>query len=197
MSVSTLRAPSKRSMKTRVDGGYAVITLGQFASVCEARKLGRISFLALRVWLAAHEQRAKRCTAKGKIRVTAQELARLIGGGTTKISVVRVLRKLQELSLIEWSEEAIRFSGEVTADAAKLAHSLGTDSRRPVPVPRFILRAIFRHTAPSEVLAAIAHLIRCLFKRGAEIRNSGLVSSSWVASAFGVGERSVHAASDG
>lgn len=180
-------------MKTRVDGGYAVITVGQFANVCEARRAGRISFLALRVWLAAHEQRAKRCCAKRLVRFTARELAVLIGRGTAEAAVRRALRKLQELSLIDWSEEAIRFPSEVTPDAETFAESLGTHSRRPVPVPRFILRALFRHTAPSEVMAAIAHLIRCLFKRGQEIRNAGLVSASWVASVFGVGERSVHA----
>jgi hypothetical protein len=43
-------------------------------------------------------------------------------------------------------------------------------------------------------MAAIAHLIRCLFRRGGKIFNGGLVSSSWVASVFGVGERSVHSA---
>lgn len=55
-------------MKTYVQGGYVTITVGQFANVCEARKSGRISFLGLRVWLACHEQRAKRCTAKTPVR---------------------------------------------------------------------------------------------------------------------------------
>ena len=58
-------------MATEVDGGYVVITVGQFASVCAARKDGIISFLALRVWLAAHEQKAKRCLAKGRLSFTS------------------------------------------------------------------------------------------------------------------------------
>jgi hypothetical protein len=43
-------------------------------------------------------------------------------------------------------------------------------------------------------MAAIGHLIRCLFKRGRQIANYGLVKASWIASVFGVAERSVHSA---
>lgn len=68
----------REHMQTSVDGGYALITVGQLANVCAARKENRITFLALRTWLAAHEQRAKRCTARGRVRFTLSELARLV-----------------------------------------------------------------------------------------------------------------------
>src|SRR5262249_15046166 len=127
-------------MRTNVDGGYAVITVGQFANVCEARRAGRISFLALRVWLAAHEQRAKRCTATGRVVFTVKELAKLIDRKLSERSVGRALRELGALSLLDWTPGGIQFSSEVQSDAAGFAESLGTDARRPVPVPRFILR---------------------------------------------------------
>src|SRR5689334_20850509 len=123
-------------MKTRVDGGYAVITVGQFANVCEARRSGTISFLALRVWLAAHEQRAKRCTAKGRVLFTVAELSKLIDRKLPERSVRRALRELAARSLIDWTPSAIVFLSNVRADAAEFAEALGTDSRRPVPVPR-------------------------------------------------------------
>src|SRR5262245_57235482 len=132
-------------MSSHVQGGYAVITVGQFANVCEARKAGRISFLALRVWLAAHEQRAKRCTAKGRVLFTVKELAKLIDRKLSERSVGRALRELHSVSLLDWTPEGIHFSSEVQHDAAEFAESLGTDARRPVPVPRMILRALFRH----------------------------------------------------
>ena len=75
-----------------------------------------------------------------------------------------------------------------------LARELGTSQKRPVPIPRRVLRALFRHKRPSEVMAAIGHLIRCLFRRGREISNYGLVKASWIASVFGIAERSVHSA---
>ncbi|MDL5047330.1 hypothetical protein QQ054_15025 [Oscillatoria amoena NRMC-F 0135] len=180
-------------MKTYVQGGYVTITVGQFANVCEARKSGRISFLGLRVWLACHEQRAKRCMAKGQVLFTVGELARLIRRASER-AVTRALSELQANQLLDWSEAAIQFPSGLQPEAEDLANSLGTKSERPVPVPRYILRGLFRHTRPSEVMAAIGHLIRCLFKAGAEIRAYGLVKASWVASVFGVGERSVHAA---
>jgi hypothetical protein len=181
-------------MKTTVQGGYAVITVGQFANVCEARKSGRISFLALRVWLAAHEQRAKRCMAKGRVLYTQKELSGLIGRGLSELSVSGAMRELHRHQLIEWSPTGIRFPTEVSPEAQETLNSLQTNSRRPVPVPRFVLRGLFRHKRPSEVMAAIGHLIRCLFKRGPEISNHGLVKASWIASVFGVAERSVHSA---
>jgi hypothetical protein len=179
-------------MATRVDGGYAVITVGQFANVCAARKKGVISFVALRVWLAAHEQRAKRCTATGRVSYTIKELARLVR--VHEAPAKKALAELSALSLITWSETFITFPQVVLGISEQMASELGTSPKRPVPVPRYVLRALFRHTRPSEVLAAIAHLIRCLFRRGTEIFNYGLIKASWVAEVFGVGERSVHAA---
>lgn len=169
------------------------ITVGQFANVCEARKSGRIGFLSLRVWLAAHEQRAKRCTARGRVLFTAKELSRLVHG-TTERAVRNALFELRANQLLDWSEDRIQFPVGLHPEAAELANSLRTKSDRPVPVPRFVLRGLFRHKRPSEVMAAIGHLIRCLFKDKQEIRNHGLVKASWVASVFGVGERSVHSA---
>jgi len=179
-------------MQTSVDGGYALITVGQLANVCAARKDGRISFLALRTWLAAHEQRAKRCTAKGWFRYTTAELARLVRA--PERSVCRAVRELTDCGLFTWTKRVIEFPSTVLDFAEDLAAELGTSPKRPVPIPRYLLRAVFRHTRPSEVMAAIAHLIRCLFRRGRELFNYGLIKASWVASVFGVGERSVHSA---
>ena len=180
-------------MATEVEGGYVLVTVGQFANVCAAKIAGEISFLALRVWLAAHEQRAKRCTASGPVRFTASELAALIGGASEK-GVSAALDRLRSLRLLRWDENHIDFQRELLPEASLLASRLGTSPFRPIPVPRFLLRAIFRHKAPSEVMAAIAHLIRCLFRKNKEIFAYGLVKASWVASAFGIGERSVHSA---
>src|SRR5262249_14450755 len=88
----------------------------------------------------------------------------------------------------------IRYGTELTALGGDLAAHLGTNHKRCVPIPRRMLRSLFRHKRPSEVMAAIGHLIRCLFKHGARIPNYGLVEASWIASVFGVAERSVYSA---
>ena len=176
---------------TNIEGGYVLVSVGQFASVCAAKREGEISFLALRVWLAAHEQLAKRCTAKRK-RFTVLELSRLVRAKVS--SVESALRELSALGLLHWSDGAIKFPRELTSAGEELASEFGTSPQRPVPVPRRVLRALFRHTKPSEVLAAIAHLIRCLFIKGGSISSGGLVKASWVASVFAIAERSVHSA---
>lgn len=150
--------------------------------------------MALRVWLATHEQRTRRVGREGDAKYDFPELRNLLGNGATVPRVARSIRDLKSLGLLDWSSRRIDHTGDLTADAASLAAELGTHHRRTVPVPRRLLRALFRHKRPSEVMAAIAHLIRCLFKRGSEIANYGLVKASWVASVFGVAERSVHSA---
>jgi len=66
-------------------GGYVLISVGQFANVCAARREQQISFLAFRVWLAAQEQCAKRCTAKRRF-FTVAELARLVRAKLLQLS---------------------------------------------------------------------------------------------------------------
>lgn len=181
-------------MESLVDGGYVLITVGELANVCAARKSGALSFMALRVWLATHEQRARRAQGAGEARYDLPELKNLLGESATLPRIARSIRELSAQGLITWSRSRIEHTRDLTSGAASLAAELGTSHKRLVPVPRRLLRALFRHKSPSEVMAAIAHLIRCLFKRGVEIANYGLVKASWVASVFGVAERSVHSA---
>jgi hypothetical protein len=181
-------------MKTAVEGGYVLVTVGQLANVCAARKAGEISFLSLRVWLATHEQLARRCTATGAVRYTTAELRALFGSSVTERAIAAALRELARDKLLSWSEESIEHPRELAARAGDFASQLGTNHKRSVPIPRRVLRLLFRHKRPSEVMAAIGHLIRCLFKHGTKIANSGLVKASWIASVFGVAERSVHSA---
>jgi hypothetical protein len=174
----------------KLQGGYVLISVGQFANVCAARENKEITFLALRVWLADHEQSAKRCTSKRKY-FTVLELAGLVRERAS--AVERALRELTAKDLLLWSQTAIEFSRMLTSEGEEFAENFGTSSRRPIPVPRRVLRALFRHTRPSEVLAAIGHLIRCLFIKRGQISSAGLVKASWVASTFEIAERSVHA----
>src|SRR5690606_12683296 len=92
------------------------------------------------------------------------------------------------------SEKEIRFLTPAHPEGLELTAKLGTSGRRPVPIPRRLLRLLAKHTKPAEVIAAIAHLIRCLFKRGKEIHMQGFVRAEWVAEVFGVSVRAVYAA---
>jgi hypothetical protein len=180
-------------MEAKVAGGYVLITVGQLANVCAARKSGAISFLALRVWLATHEQCARRINTELR-NYKSDELVALIAGGVTRARIQRAIRELVRENLLSFTTSVITHATELRPDAATIASELGTNPGRRVPIPRRLLRALFRHKRPSEVMAAIGHLVRCLFKRGRKISNYGLVKASWIASLFGVAERSVHSA---
>jgi len=132
---------------TKIQGGYVLVSVGQFANVCVARRDRQISFLALRVWLAAHEQRAKRCTSKRKY-FTVVELARLVREKTS--SVERALGELSARELLVWSQRAIEFPRQLTAEGEQYAENFGTSPQRPVPVPRRVLRALFVIHGPAK-----------------------------------------------
>ena len=130
-------------MEARIAGGYVLVTAGQLANICAARKSGAISFLALRVWLATHEQRARRLDTKTR-NYKLDELVVLIGGGVTRERVQRAMRELVREDLLTFTTSVIRYSTELRLDAATIARELGTNARRQVPIPRRLLRALFR-----------------------------------------------------
>ncbi len=185
----------KRGMEKSIYGGYVVITVGQIANICTAKREKRVSFAALRVYLACFEILAKRCVSRGKkpsFQVT--EIAKLIGGATDD-TISRALRELQREKLLNWSETSITINPMLISEEAKeVAEALGTSQKRPVPIPRRLLRTLVRHTKPSEVIAALAHCARCLFIKARQITCKGFVKATFIARVFGIAERAVHSA---
>ena len=149
-------------MKTAVQGGYVLVTVGQLANVCAARKAGAMSFLSLRVWLATLEQRARRSVAPGTVRYSVKELRALMGPEVTEHGIESALRALSRNGFVQWSPTSIEHDTTLSHLGEELATQLGTKHERRVPIPRRVLRALFRHKRPSEVIVAIGHLIRCL-----------------------------------
>ncbi len=180
-------------MKSTVQGGYRVIRAGELISLIEARKAGGITFTALRAYLGCHILAASRFNARGPVRYTVKELRQRLGKDISEAGTKTALEQLERRRLLEFREEEIKF---LAADRPhwSAAAELHTDPARPVPIPRFILRAIIRHRKPAEVLAVLAHLVRCLWKKGKEIVSKGLVKASWVAKLCGISERAVHSA---
>jgi len=176
-----------------VQGGYRVIRAGELITLIEARKAGDITFTALRAYLACHILAASRFNARGPVRYTLKELRQRLGKDITEEGIEAALEQLERRELLRFREEGIEFlAGDRPHWSA--GAELHTDPSRPVPVPRFILRAILRHKKPAEVLAVLAHLVRCLWKKGKEIVSKGLVKASWVAALCGISERAVHSA---
>ncbi len=176
-------------MEVTVQGGYRIIRVAEICNLAALRRDGRIGALALRVYLGCHILAASRFNSD-KQKFTCKELAQRIGGVGEDL-VKKALRELETAQLLTFKETNIAFSDKVLPEAVTISQSMGTKASRPIPMPRYVLRALARHKRPVELIAALAHLTRILFKKGAEIRNTGLVKASWIASVFSVSERAV------
>jgi len=183
----------------QVQGGYRVIRARELITLIEARKAGNITFTGLRAYLGCHILAASRFNARGPVRYTVKELRQRLGKDVSEAGIKTALEQLERRELLKFREEGIEF---LAAERPQPSHGphwsaaakLHTDPARPVPIPRFILRAILRHRKPAEVLAVLAHLVRCLWKKGKQIVSKGLVKASWVAALCGISERAVQSA---
>ena len=180
-------------METQVQGGYRCIRAGELITLIEARKAGDITFTALRAYLGCHILAASRSNACGPVRYTVKELQQRLGKDISEEGITSALEQLERRELLKFREEGIEFLAAERPHWSAAAE-LHTNPARPVPIPRFILRAIIRHRKPAELLAVLAHLVRCLWKKGKQIVSKGLVKASWVANLCGISERAVHSA---
>src|SRR5262249_17885895 len=140
-------------------------------AACDA---GRIGFRALRIYFATFAAQAAREAARRTARTRrgrprdgacfrTGELARL--AGLAEGEVRGLLRCLERSGLLTFSESAITQATHPLADAEellRLAAGTGRSPRRPVPVPRPLLRLLARSTQPSLVKTLVAYLVRAL-----------------------------------
>ena len=182
---------AKIGMRETVGGGYKPITAGQIINVCVLARSG-LSTTAYGAYLYCHELVATRCKARGKIRYTIGELAKRMKVGEQKAK--EVVEELEEWGLLSWSSSEIRFSTTFVAETYEIAEELKTSPKRPIPIPRPMIRACARNSKTTEVIAALAHFIRCLFKDGKVINSKGCIKASEISRIFGISKRSVLAA---
>ena len=105
-------------------------------------------------------------------------------------------RRLEELGLAKIRRHSIAFprSRQKLAIGEELDESLGVfkTQRRPVPVPRRVLRELARGMTPAQTATTICQLIRCLWwKQNEGYQNVGRCSASMIARTCGISVRSV------
>lgn len=163
-------------------GGFCFLYEEAVYRAWRALQDGRIGLRDLRVWLACHELKARRCVVGGSRtpRYTIEELHRLVGG-TGGEHIRASLRALAREHLVEFSEHAV-----------DLTPGLERGRRgRLIPTPRPLLRHLCRVRGRAYLATALGHLVRCLFYREGRCRSGGWCKSSWVAETFGVAVRAV------
>jgi hypothetical protein len=182
-------------------GGFIFITVTQLCLIWGAYRERLIRLKDLRVWFAAQELVARRCTQKAGARATytLQELQKLTGSqGGERGSICR----LERLGLLHWSTSSIDFASTIEelsiTDASRIETMLSTITHvsRRVPVPRQVVRFIASPCRRCVIATVLGHLIRCLYYRF-EVKqciSGGFCKASWIAEVFGVDLRNVKAA---
>lgn len=190
-----------------VQSGYKTITPREVGSCIHALNRKAIRYRAVRVYfgclaLIAIREAAKRTrTRAGRkpcevSRFRVGELCSLTG--LSESTVLRELRALERAGLLSFSEGSITIRKEFTPDSRGITQALAgkRSCRRPVPVPRSVLRFLARSQRPALGKTVLAYVFRGLSidRASGEVKGAGTVKASWIADVMQVSLRAAKAA---
>src|SRR2546426_1236448 len=163
---------------------------------------GAMALGTLRVWLGTLELVEKRCGTDPDTpaHYSPEELRRLLRAPRLA-PVTAGLQQLEDLGLLVWSPQAIQFLPQAQA----LRQALGQDGYqtlraqlapglRWVPVPRRLLVWLAQEGQPGVIATALGVLLRCMRYKARQCVAGGRVAAPWIATVFGVAERTVQRA---
>ena len=189
-----------------IRGGYKTQTVTQIVNVLSGYDAGEISLRAMRVYFStlvsvAAREAAKRSRARVKRRgeVTPRFLSKELSGltGLSQKVVQKEIRNLKRAGLFSFSESEIVFekSPKVGSEDLLLELSGKRSPKRPVPIPRTVLRFLAKSSKASTIKTTLAYVIRGLtITRQGEIRGAGSVKATWISDTMNLSERSVRSA---
>jgi hypothetical protein len=188
----------------QIHSGYKTITAIQWANAIWALNERLIDHRGLRVYLASlsmvavreaaqRYRRKRREKVRDCSRYQLHELERLTGLDGAKAR--RALRQLERAGLMTLSEGEVDVCREPLLGSEELqsAVSCRRSPRRPIPVPRSMLRFLAQNRSEALAKVIIAYVVRGL----AITRSTGIVSAkgtvkaSWIADTFGLSQRAV------
>lgn len=183
---------------------YKTITTGQLGTLLWALQTKELDLRTFRVFMAcqemvaireaAHRVRSKEGQPSSRpVRYTVSQVEKLTTLATP--AVKKALRCLKELGLLSFGEQEIRFGNGCLAGSEALVEELagGRSVRRPVPVPRTVLRFLAHNDTGglSKIIAAYLTRGMSIRRRTGEITCAGTVKASWMAEVCGMSRRSV------
>lgn len=182
--------------------GYKTLPPIQLANAFHALHSGAIDGRSLRVFFAcaalvAVREAAKRSrqARRGKsfVHYRPAELQRLTGLAARALK--RALRQLRAAGVVEFTEGEIAFSTQPLPGSEDLLEALRCrrSPKRPIPVPRAVLRFLAQNRTLALSQTVVAYLVRglSLSRQGGEVSHKGTVKVSWIADTFGLSERAV------
>lgn len=197
----------------KLAGGYRSMSTRQICLVWSAYQVGVLSkLLDVRVYWALHEiadRREAALRAKGRTKektspfrwprdLLIPEVQRLVGLATPA-PIRASLRRLEASGLVTLAPNEIAFADALTSFADPIVseaqdmlvriHPRPCVRERAITFPRRMLRYLAGSGVPSLHAAVLAHLMRCLWRKGTGFSNVGLCSSRFVSDVFGVDRR--------
>ena len=183
--------------------GYKTITPIQIGNLLHAVASNLIPWRAARVWLACVElvaireaaqrvRRLRRDKRRVQTHFQRSELQQITGLNIR--SVGRSLKLLHRVGLAEFSPTAIKVSEVLLPEAGETIHVLagGRSPRRPIPVPRPVLRFVAAQSSSALGRVMLGYVCRglSLARQGGSIGDAGTVKASWLSETLGLSMRS-------
>ncbi|MGE3537361.1 MAG: hypothetical protein AB7N91_07980 [Candidatus Tectimicrobiota bacterium] len=194
--------PSGTPQARKPAGGFIDCPVDRLTLPWWLYQQGTLAFGTLRVWLGTLELVEKRCeVAPGTpAHYGPQELRRLLR--LPRVApVTAALQQLEALGLLAWSPQAIQFLPQaqalreaLTQEGYRTLRAQLAPGLRWVPVPRRLLRWLAQDGQPGLIATACGVLLRCMRYKARQCVAGGRVAAPWIATVFGVAERTVQRA---
>ena len=173
-----------------VQGGYIAVRAGEILNLFVAYKDG-LRPSCVRLYLAAHLESTEQLFTPN-YEITLDSLCRR--ANLAYRTGQDALRELEAYKLLTLEGGVITFARTVIPKAAPYLKDLLTSEDRPVPVPPSLMRLLAKHSTGSEIITALAHMLRCLFINRGTIRRTGFIKNSLITKLTGLGERAIQGA---
>jgi hypothetical protein len=186
--------------------GYKTVTPIELCNVLYLLEEGKLSKRSLQVYFAcfslvAIREAAKRSLStnpKKGVFVPSYRLKELSRATLLSESAIKKeLKTLESLDILSFTESEIKISKTpiTGSEGLLLTLSCSRSPKRPIPIPRSILRFLSKCEKISTVKTLLAYLLRGLtLSRTGEITGKGSVKSSWIRDEMNLSLRSVKSA---
>jgi hypothetical protein len=187
-------------------GGYKTLTPIQIANLLHGLRAKEISWPSARVFFACTEMLAVREAAArttrrrirgGRMPVTpAFDTAEVVKmSGLSRRVAVRAISQLSKFGLMRLSPTNLDFASEPMTGVGDTLEALsgGRSSKRPIPVPRRVLRFLAQLPQAALGKVMLGYLCRGMVigRKDATVRSAGTVKASWLSEITGLSIRSV------
>jgi hypothetical protein len=184
--------------------GYKTITPIQIGNLLHALTAGHVPWVAARVWFACLEmvsireaaqrvRRMRRDTRRVESDFKRSELVEMTG--LSARAVGKAVAAIQRCGLASLTTKAITAADSPMPEAGETIRTVsgGRSPKRPVPVPRTLLRFLARQPSAALGKVMLGYVCRGLSidRQGGAIRHAGTVKASWLADTLGLSLRSV------